>query len=71
VIEYRLFVHLFGEGTNLIVGELADIIAKHYFVFGKSGEGCGIRKLQSFRHKDTSDLETRLAASGRMANRKL
>ena len=54
VIEYRLFVHLFRQRTNLVVGELADVVAEQNLVFGKSGERRGIRKLQSFRHGDTS-----------------
>jgi len=42
VIEDRFLVHLFGQRTNLVVGKLADVVAKQNFVFGKSGERRGI-----------------------------
>ena len=54
MIEDRLFVHLFRQRANLVVGKLADVVAKQNLVFGKSGERRGIRELQSFRHGDTS-----------------
>ena len=71
VIEHCLFVHLFGQRTNLVLGELADVVAEENLVFGKSGDRRGIRKLQSFRHEDTSLLRRGLPRLGRMANQKL
>src|ERR1017187_4920239 len=64
VIEHRLFVHLFRQRTNLVAGKLAAVFAEQNLVFGESGDRRGSGELQSFRHEDTSDLETRLAASG-------
>src|SRR4029077_11478459 len=54
VIEDPLLVHLFRQRANLVVGKLTDVVAEQNLVFGKSGERRGIRKLQSFRHGDTS-----------------
>ena len=38
-VEDALFVHLFDQRTDLLVGELADVVAEENFVFGESGEG--------------------------------
>ena len=53
-IEDALLVHLLDQGTNFLVGELADVVAEENFVFGKGGEGSGNGGLQrGFRHGDT------------------
>ena len=36
VIEDCLFVHLFGQRTDFVLGKLTDIVAKKNLVFGKT-----------------------------------
>ena len=52
--EDGLLVHLLHQGTNLFVGELADVVAEEDFVFGEGGERSGNGGLQDrFRHEST------------------
>ncbi len=52
-----LFVHLFHMGTNLLVRELADIIAEEDLVFGEGGQWGGQGSLQSVGHGGTFVVE--------------
>ncbi len=60
VIEDRLFVHLFRQRTNFVVGKLADVVAEQNLVLGERGKRRGIRKLHGFRHGDTSTAKLKL-----------
>jgi len=39
--EDGFLVHFFDEGTDFVVGELADVVAEKDLVFGEGGEGVG------------------------------
>src|ERR1700728_950161 len=53
-VEDALFVHLFHQRPNFLVGELADVVAEQNFVFGKASQGGGSSSLQGgFGHGHT------------------
>ena len=49
LVEDALFVHLLDQRTDLLIGELADVVAEKNFVFGERGERRGQCGLQWFR----------------------
>ncbi len=54
LIEDALFVHLLDQRTDFLVRKLADVVAKHDFVFGEGSQGRGRRKLEGgVRHEST------------------
>ena len=56
-IEDALFVHLLHQRPDRFVGKLADVVAKHDFVFGEGSQGRRRRGLQrGFRHGNTFRL---------------
>ena len=53
-VEDAFFVHLLHQRPDFFVGKLADVVAKHDFVFGEGSQGAGRRNLQgSVRHEST------------------
>ena len=56
-VEHAFFVHLLDQRPDFLVGELADVVAKHEFVFGERGQRRRRGGLQrNFRHGIPSDL---------------
>ena len=54
LLEDALLVHFLGEGTNTLLGELPDVVAKQDFVFGERGQGGGVSDgSNSLRHTNT------------------
>ena len=52
-VEDALLVHLLHQRTDLLVGELADVVAEENFIFGERGSGAGERLQSGFGHGDT------------------
>src|ERR1022692_3731091 len=48
-----LLVHFFDEGTDFVVGELADVVAKEDLVFGEGGQGRRNWGLEGLGHINT------------------
>ena len=48
--EDALLIHLFDQGTNLVVGELADVVAEENLVFRERGQGRGDGGLEGLGH---------------------
>ena len=49
LVEDALFVHLLDQRPDFLVGKLADVVAKHDFVFGEGRQGRGRRQLAGWR----------------------
>ena len=49
-VEDALLVHFLDQRTNLLVGELPDVVAEENFIFGERGQRGGRCGLQSFGH---------------------
>ncbi len=58
LIEDAFLVHLLHQRADFLIGKLADVVAKHDFVFGERGQRGGRRNLQcGVRHESTFKVQ--------------